>query len=196
LDYEHVAARFANEGVPINVIARGLEVPAAEVRIWLNDALHSGRITEMPAVDWPPSARRADRLPPHIAAARDADLTIACMRAFHITKLQAHFMLVLVKREEADKHTLHRVIESQRAQRASRLDDNEETDPKMVDVVICHLRKKLKPFGLIIHTLWGYGYYLDAAGRQQVLSVVEKEVDGARDLNDNAATRNGNVRAA
>ena len=185
-DYGQIAARLANEGIPVNVIARGLEVPAADVRVSLDDALASGRITEMPAADWPPTARRADHLPPHIAAARDADLVTSFMRAFKLPKLLASFLLVLVKREEADKTTLHRVIETQRAQRANRPDDPEETDPKMVDVVICNLRKKIKPFGVIIHTLWGHGYFLDASGRQKALALVEKEVGDAREpANDN-----------
>jgi hypothetical protein len=93
-------------------------------------------------------------------------------------------MLVLVKREEADKATLHRVIETQRAARVNRPDTFEETNPKMVDVMVCNLRKKLKPFALTINTLWGRGYYLDAQDRQRVLSFVEREVDAPANDND------------
>jgi hypothetical protein len=190
----HISVRLANEGIPVNVIARGLEIAAGDVRAVLEEALAAGRITEMPAADWPPTARRADHLPPHIAAARDADLVTSFMRAFKLTKLMASFMLVLVKREEADKMTLHRVIEAQRATRANRPNNSEETDPKMVDVVICNLRKKLKAFGIKINTLWGRGYYLDAQDRHNALSLVEREVDAA---NDNVPTRQkAAVRAA
>jgi len=184
-----IAIRLANEGIPVNVIARGLEVPAADVRSVLDEALGSGRITEMPAADWPPTARRADHLPPHIAAARDADLVTSFMRAFKLTKLMASFMLVLVKREEADKATLHRVIESQRAQRTNRPSSAEETDPKMVDVVICNLRKKLKVFDLTINTLWGRGYYLDTKDRQHALGLIEREVNVREPANDNVPYR-------
>jgi hypothetical protein len=198
MPHAQIAIRLANEGIPVNVIARGLETPAADVRVCLVDALSAGRITEMPAADWPPTARRADHLPPHIAAARDSDLITAFMRTFRLTKLMASFMLVLVKREEADKMTLHRVIEAQRATRANRPNNPEETDPKMVDVVICNLRKKLKPFGLTINTLWGRGYYLDPKDRQSVLASVEREVDHVREpANDNVAPRKAApVRAA
>lgn len=182
--YAQAAIRLAAEGIPVNVIARGLEVPAADVRLSLDEALASGRITEMPAADWPPTARRADHLPPHIAAARDADLVTGFMRTFKTPKLAANFMLVLVKREEATKTTLHRVIESQRAARANRPSTSEETDPKMVDVVICNLRKKLKPFGLTIHTLWGRGYYFDEKDRQKILSLIERNMD-CEPANDN-----------
>lgn len=184
VEIAQVAARFANEGIPVNVIARGLEVPAAEVRDILDEALASGRIVEMPAPDWPPTARRADHLPPHIAAARDADLVTSFMRTFKLTTLMASFMLVLVKREQADKATLHRVIEAQRAARVNRPDTSEETNPKMVDVMVCNLRKKLKPFDLTIKTLWGRGYFLDTQDRQRVLAFIERDVDAAANDND------------
>ena len=79
-----------------------------------------------------------------------------------MTRLQANFMLVLLKREEADKDTLHHVIESQRAIRRNQPDNPESTDPKMVDVVICNLRKRLRSYfdagHETIKTLWGHGY--------------------------------------
>lgn len=34
------------------------------------------------------------------------------------------------------------------------------TDPDLVKVYICKLRKKLKPFGIEIKTVWGEGYEL------------------------------------
>lgn len=177
----YIAVRLAAESVPVNVVARGLSIPADEIREALDYALETGDITEMPAPDWPPTARRADHLPPAVAAARDIDLMISCMRAFKVTKLMASFMMVLLKREEADKAVLHRVIEAQRASRTSRPDSTEETDPKMVDVVICNLRKKLKPYGLTIQTLWGHGYFIDAEGRKAALALVEKEVQVRND---------------
>jgi hypothetical protein len=198
LEHDDIIVRLANEGIPVSVIARGVGNLAYDVRVSLEEALAAGRITEMPAPDWPPTARRADHLPPHIAAARDADLVTGFMRAFRVPKLAANFMLVLVKREEATKATLHRVIESQRAQRANRPSNSEETDPKMVDVVICNLRKKLLPFGLKIHTLWGRGYYFDEKDRQAVLKLVEREVDDAAEpANDNVpAGKTATLRAA
>jgi len=176
-----IAVRLAAENVPVNVVARGLSIPAKDVRAALECALETGGITEMPAPDWPPTARRADHLPAAVAAARDVDLTISCMRTFKITKLMASFLIVLLKREEADKAVLHRVIEAQRASRTSRPDNTEETDPKMVDVIICNLRKKLKPYGLIIQTLWGHGYFIDLDGRRKALAMIEQEVQVRND---------------
>lgn len=36
----------------------------------------------------------------------------------------------------------------------------DEAEPKIVDVFICKMRKKLKPFGIEIRTIWGQGYAL------------------------------------
>lgn len=192
---KQIAARLADEGIPVNVIARGLEVPAADVRVSLDESLASGRITEMPAADWPPTARRADHLPPHIAAARDTDLVTSFMRVFKLTKLLANFMLVMVKREQVDKATLHRVIESVRAARVNRPDTSEETNPKMVDVLICNLRRKLRPFGITIETLWGLGYHLEPQMRERVLNVLNGGLEHAA-ANDNQAGSADELRAA
>ena len=48
--------------------------------------------------------------------------------------------------------------------------DEPDTDPKIVDVVVCKVRKKLEPFGIEIQTAWGKGYYLDLEVRQRFRS--------------------------
>ena len=37
----------------------------------------------------------------------------------------------------------------------------DEADPKIVDVFVCKMRKKLGPFGVVIKTVWGAGYKLE-----------------------------------
>ena len=134
--------------------------------------------------DWPPTARRADPLPSQLAKEQDDHRLTACMRAFNITKLQSSFMLVLLKRDEADKDTLHHVIESQRAIRRNQPDNPDTTDPKMVDVVICNLRKRLRPYfpsgHETIRTLWGHGYYMERVDRDLAMAKIHAvvQVDG------------------
>ncbi|MGE0289285.1 MAG: winged helix-turn-helix domain-containing protein [Bradyrhizobium sp.] len=41
-------------------------------------------------------------------------------------------------------------------------------DPKIIDVFICKARKKLKPFGVEIRTVWGKGYLIDAETRARI----------------------------
>lgn len=48
---------------------------------------------------------------------------------------------------------------------------DEEPDQKIIDVFVCRLRRKLKPFGIKIETAWGQGYRLSAEDRQRVLAL-------------------------
>ena len=176
-----IACRLAVEGVPVAAIARALLQPSDIVRETLEIGLADGRISEMPHSDWPATARRADRLPSSIAKEDDAALMVSCMRAFQLTKLMAGFMLVLLKRDEADKTTLHHVIESQRAERSTRPNDLEATDPKMVDVIICKLRQRLKVHGVIVETLWGHGYFISSANKTLATSLIATAINGGTD---------------
>lgn len=49
----------------------------------------------------------------------------------------------------------------------------DEAEPKIVDVFICKLRRKLKPFGIKIETVWGVGYYLDPLQRAEFSKIAE-----------------------
>lgn len=46
---------------------------------------------------------------------------------------------------------------------------DEEPQPKIVDVFICKLRKKIEPLGIRIDTLWGRGYVLRVDGKPQIV---------------------------
>ena len=46
-------------------------------------------------------------------------------------------------------------------------DKDEPGEEKIVDVLICKIRKKIKPYGIDIKTHWGRGYYLPAEIRRQ-----------------------------
>lgn len=163
--YAVIASRLAIEGIPVRAIARGLARSSEDVRATLRYHIEIGTITEMPKDDWPPTGRRADRLPSFLKTTDESSLILSLQRIFKLTKLEASFMLVFLKRDEADKDTLHYVIETQRALRKSRPNHSETTDPKMVDVIICKLRGKFRPHKVEICTLWGTGYYLTEASR-------------------------------
>jgi hypothetical protein len=159
--------RLGVEGVPVRVIARAMSYESEMVREYLQYALDSGVITEIPRDDWPPTAKRIDRLPFGVTLEQDInDITFGCQRTFKLTRLEAGLLCALLRRQEAEKLALHRVIEQQRLTRMSQPDSPEPTDPKMVDVIICKLRKKLKPWGIVIKTLWGKGYYMDSDNRK------------------------------
>lgn len=46
----------------------------------------------------------------------------------------------------------------------------DEPEEKIVDVLVCKIRKKLKPFGVTIQTIWGQGYALEDGVRSQLRS--------------------------
>jgi hypothetical protein len=176
-----LATRLAYEGVPVRVIARSILQSAELVADSLDEALSVGEITEMPAADWPPTARRADRLPALVAKESDEKRLLCCEKIFKLTKLQANFMLVLLKHNEISKDTLHRVIEQQRSIRRNRPDNPEQTDPKMVDVVIWNIRRKLKVHNIAIVTLWGHGYYIPEPDRSYANTLMSEAAAGSVD---------------
>ena len=45
----------------------------------------------------------------------------------------------------------------------------EPPDKKILDVMVCKMRKKLKPYGITLSTHWGRGYYLTPADKDIVI---------------------------
>lgn len=169
------AIRAANEGIPTASIARIVQRPFDQICEVLTDALARGEIGQMPRSDWPPSAAWSDRLPSIPRSANAEDVEFQCRKVFRLTNLEAGFMMVLLRLGCADKEKLHSVIEQQRTHRAYQPDKIAEmTDPKMVDVMICKLRKKLsnKGFPSAIVTSWGRGYYIEPATKQQIFELI------------------------
>lgn len=174
-DLVPIARRLAFEGIPIAAIARGLGESTERVRDCLSYAVADGFLVEVPREDWPATARRADRLPSSVARENESDMNSRFTRIFNITPLQAGFLIVLLKREEATKEMLHHVVEQKRQGRPNRPNNPNETDPKMVDVVICLMRKRLKPFGIKISTSWGNGYYLTPENRKKANDIIDAD---------------------
>lgn len=168
-----IATRAAVEGIPIAAIGRILAHPFEVVIGCLKYQLSVGNIVELPRADWPPTAKLADRLPTLIGRHAETDVDFACRKLFKLTQLEAAFLTTLMKVERADKSTLHQVIEAQRFKRQAQPDAREITDPKMVDVMICKLRRKLKDvdttLGNAIVTIWGGGYYIEPAVKTAIL---------------------------
>lgn len=170
--YADIATRLADEEVPLRAIARALRTPSDEVRDVLRDAVGNGRILRVPRDDWHPHPHGTLAPVAAVAKMEDEDIIRNCKRTFKVTGLQASILALLVRRNEVQKEVLH-----QRIQQRRKNNKTDETDPKMVDVVICNLRKRLKPFDLKIETLWGDGYYMTpetrARAQQQIADFLE-----------------------
>jgi hypothetical protein len=178
-DVEPVVVRLADEGIPIRAIARACKIPSDEVYVILNAAVVRGTIIELPKDDWPPGSIRTRRAPQqHHVLDDDEKLKFLCSVVFKTTRLQSSIFAVLLKRSEVTKDQLHQVIEQLR-------DPNrDETDLKMVDVIICHLRRKLASFDIKINTIWGVGYRMDPDDRDRAIRAVQKH-----EVSDNDNTR-------
>lgn len=169
-----IVVRLADEGIPVRAIARAVSIASTEIYEMLRTAIANGMIVEMPKDDWPPGSRRDARLAFSGTPLDNEDaLKIACARHFRATRLEASLLAVLLRRSEVTKTQLHHVIEKTRPN-----ENRDETDPKMVDVVICHLRKKLKPHGITIKTIWGVGYLIPASDRDTAVAILTETANG------------------
>lgn len=176
LETTDIVRRMANERIPVNVIARSLNKSAELIRDSLDLLYKCGSIGEVPPPDWPPTARLSDHLPIRSPVPSDDSVMFALRKLMKLTPLEAAFLSVLLKFEEADKTKLHMVIENLRQERQNGPNKMEQTDPKMVDVMICKLRKRLKQLDekLVIKTMWGRGYYIEEPVRNLLLDHVSR----------------------
>lgn len=180
-----VAVRMADEGIPIRAIARSTRVSSEEVYELLRQAIQSGTIIELPKDDWPAGSTRGTRSPFNGTPLDDEDrLKVACTRYFKATKLEAALLAVLLRRDQATKDQLHRVIEQNRPG-----EKRDETDPKMVDVLICHLRKKLRPHDVQVETIWGVGYAIPVPSRDKAVRALIQMGSLAYDPDPMSGTR-------
>lgn len=171
-----IAVRLADEGVPIRAIARSTKVPSSDVYDLLREARERGEIVELPKDDWPAGMARAQRVT--LAGTpldTDEGLSFAFARCFKATRLEAAVLVLMLRRNDVTKEQVHHVIEQSR----TRKNENEETDIKMVDVVICHIRKKLKARAVSVETVWGIGYRFSTADRTLIMAILTEFVTGA-----------------
>lgn len=175
---QQIMVRLADEEIPVGAIARATKRPADEVRDILHDAVARGAIIRIPRPDWHPLPRGERTVLSAVEKLSDDTILHVCIRLFKITRLQASLFTLLIKRNEVTKEMMHHAIEQRRVKTAKAC---EETDPKMVDVVVCHLRKRLKAIPLEIKTLWGCGYYMSPVDRRTANEMINAFVMGESD---------------
>ncbi|HVY56696.1 MAG TPA: helix-turn-helix domain-containing protein [Xanthobacteraceae bacterium] len=163
---DHVVIRLADEGVPVAAIARAIMRPADELRPVIANAVERGYLVAMPASDWPPGSRRDTRMPT-VSALRMGELGAfvgALQRTFALAAGEARFLALLVQRGEAARPSLHAAISG----------DEPESDPKTVDIHASRIRKKLRPYGIALETIWGRGYALSPAAVRAIRLQVDR----------------------
>lgn len=78
-------------------------------------------------------------------------------REWQLTRTEEALMRALIAREVASRDFIMHFLYCVKPEDAP--------EPKIIDVLVCRLRPKLKPFGIEIATVWGRGYSLDATTR-------------------------------
>ncbi len=161
---ESVVVAFARHGIAISTIARALAVYEAQVESVCRRAIESGEMHIMPPHK-PDDIRSA-----HLAevvhlreALSDAQSLIAEMRETNVTerlgfagvagltKSESSLVAILVKRGRASKSQIYDAMFGDKH-------EDEQPEPKIIDVFVSKVRKKLEPHGIKIGTIWGAGY--------------------------------------
>ena len=166
IDRTQIMIRLADEGVPVAVIARSFQVASDDILESLKDAIAYGFLVSLPAMDWPPGELRDERCP-----SIDHELNLLPLKfkiVFALTEAESKFLAALIKRGKATTTFLHAISSSA---------DEPKTDPRIVHVHACSIRKKLARFGIDgLQTIWGWGFVLPSSAAKDILKLVEPNV--------------------
>jgi hypothetical protein len=175
LSTSEIIVRLADEGIPVCVIARSLKLSADLIREHIRFAIDEGAIVDHPREDWPPGSKRSTRVPDVEGFfGNDEGLYRTCSKYFKTTRQQSLVLGLLLRRPEVTKEQLHHAIERDRS------GGKEPTSAKLVDVLVCILRRKLKPFGFTVQTMWGHGYLMHPQDRTRALIALRDFVNDTR----------------
>lgn len=170
-----IIVRLADEGIPVCAISRAIKLPAELIREHIRTALDDGTIVDHPREDWPPGSRRDTRTPDiESFFGNDEGLYRTCSKFFKTTRQQSLVLGLLLRRPEVTKDQLHQAIERDRS------GGKEPTSAKLVDVLVCILRRKLKPYGFTVKTMWGHGYFMEQRERTRAIAELHKFVHDTR----------------
>lgn len=85
----------------------------------------------------------------------------------HLTRSEERLFGVLRRRNIVTKDIAMMALYSDRAE--------DSPIDKVVDVFICKLRRKLRPFNIFIQTKWNEGYFIDAVSKLRIDELCRKE---------------------
>ena len=133
-----------------------MQLPAEVLEV-VADAVARGIIVEPSGSEWPQGSR-APRHPAFAGPLIDEGALLAAAQSLALTKTQA--ALFLVRRKFCTNEILHGIVESRRRAHST------PTDRKIVGVMICSIRKRLKG-RYIIQTVQGSGYFIPDDDRRR-----------------------------
>jgi hypothetical protein len=162
-----LAIRLADEGVPIAAIARTLILPFEDIEAIITDALKEGDIAVMPQPDWPHGKIRYGgevlQEPRQRFAGLD-EAVAAVPMSLDLTPAEATILGCLMLRNFASKAFIYHALYGD--------DLNGGPDPKILDVYICRIRKKVEG----ISTIWGRGFSLSEESRAKIVATRAAEL--------------------
>lgn len=82
-----------------------------------------------------------------------------------LTKNESSILGVLMKKQIALKESIWMAIYSDKC-------EDKQADPKIIGVLICKMRRKLKELGVEIKSSWGVGYYLTPEDKKKIESLI------------------------
>jgi DNA-binding response OmpR family regulator len=107
-----------------------------------------------------PRRTNQHRLDPH------SMLVAKCCLCFSLPHSEGQALAVLMKQELVSRKELHAAISSL------------ETDPKIIDVVVCKLRKRIRPYGIAIATVRKQGFCLTPPNRTKIRRLLAETAEG------------------
>lgn len=165
------AIRAADEGVPIGAIKRIFKPDYDFLREVLHDAVDEGRLIQLPAEDWPPRGSSTSREPTtsiHDLGGDDQELFVRMARTIHTTQLESRVLLAILRRGHAHREQIYASVQK------GHVNPDDAPEMKIIDVVVCKLRKKLKPMGVNIRTLHAVGYELTDLDRNKLWALIRE----------------------
>ena len=160
-----LSCRMADEGIPIAAIARIMQKDPGAVRVFLREEHAHGRLRAMPAMDWAVSAgasRGGNRSPtvPKIDPALIEGDSILLQSRLGLTGSESLLLAILLMFGQALRPTLLSVI------------NPAGSSMKLIDVMVCKIRKKLRERDVTIETLWGRGYRMADVERGKLRAMI------------------------
>jgi len=97
-------------------------------------------------------------------------MRIACPRPWRLTGREAQVFGLLLRHGVCPRERIFAAIWGY----------DSEVDGKIVDVTVCHLRRKLRHLGIAIRTEYGVGYFLEPDARRRARALIaEREREHA-----------------
>ena len=96
---------------------------------------------------------------------KDTSLASKLCAAYQIEPEMADVLALIFNRNFVSHQSMFTVLFGARP-------DCDQPDPRVMDVQICKLRRKLRPYGITIKTQWGQGWSMPVASKDRLRAML------------------------